>query len=165
MKTLPFKFIQIALLVLLFSFQSNAQISKAEIRATGLTCSMCSNAINKQLKTLPDVVDVATDLNTSTFTVTLKDGNTLSPKVFKEKVEKAGFYIGSLVLTTKAENINQNTYVAVNKIANTKNEVKIQVLDKGYVTQKEFKKLLKLYKNIETYAVNNEDDFHIKTLN
>jgi copper chaperone CopZ len=67
--------------------KSFAQISKAEI-ATGLTCSMCSNAINKQLKTLPEVVTVETDLNTNTFTVTLKEGD-LSPKVFKEKV--AGF--------------------------------------------------------------------------
>lgn len=74
------------------STNTNAQISKAEIRATGLTCSMCSNAINKQLKSLPEVVNVETDLNTNTFTVTLVEGNTLSPKIFKEKVEKAGFY-------------------------------------------------------------------------
>jgi hypothetical protein len=38
-----------------------------------------------------EVVTVETDLNTNTFTVTLKEGNDLSPKVFKEKVEKAGF--------------------------------------------------------------------------
>jgi copper chaperone CopZ len=76
----------------MFSIKSNAQIIKAEIRATGLTCSMCSNAINKQLKSMLEVANVETDLNTNTFTVTLKEGNDLSPKVFKEKVEKAGFY-------------------------------------------------------------------------
>jgi copper chaperone CopZ len=59
--------------------KSFAQISKAEIIATGLTCSMCSNAINKQLKTLPEVVTVETDLNTNTFTVT-REGNDLSVK-------------------------------------------------------------------------------------
>jgi copper chaperone CopZ len=70
--------------------KSFAQISKAEIIATGLTCSMCSNAINKQLKTLPEVVTVETDLNTNTFTVTLKEGNDLSQKYLR-KSGKAGF--------------------------------------------------------------------------
>lgn len=157
-------YILVALIVMLLSTNTNAQIAKAQIRATGLTCSMCSNAINKQLKTLPEVVHVETDLNTNTFTVSLKEGNTLSPKVFKEKVEKAGFFIGTLVLTTNNETINQSAYVLVNMAVNPDKEIQIQVLDKGYVTEKEFKKLSKSYKNIASYAVNNEDDFHIKIL-
>ena len=152
-------------IVLLTGIKANAQISKAEIMATGLTCSMCSNAINKQLKSLPEVVNVETDLNTNTFAVTLKEGNTLSPKVFKDKVEKAGFFIGSLIVTTKSETIKQDGYVVVNNASSTNPEVQIQVLDKGYVTEKEFKKLSKSFKNIETYASNNEDDFHIKIIN
>ena len=158
-------YIMIASMVLMFSIKSNAQIVKAEIRATGLTCSMCSNAINKQLKTLPEVVDVAIDLNTNTFTVTLKEGNELSPKVFKDKVEKAGFFIGSLVVTAKPETIAKNTYILVNDKKSNASEVQFQVVDKGYVTEKEFKKLSKSYKNIETYASNNEEDFHIKMIN
>ena len=152
-------------MVLMFSIKSNAQIVKAEIRATGLTCSMCSNAINKQLKTLPEVVDVAIDLNTNTFTVTLKEGNELSPKVFKDRVEKAGFFIGSLLLTAKPETITKSSYILVNDKKSNASEVQFQVVDKGYVTEKEFKKLSKSYKNIETYASNNEEDFHIKMIN
>lgn len=155
----------IASMVLMFSMKSNAQIVKAEIRATGLTCSMCSNAINKQLKSMSEVVNVETDLNTNTFTVTLKEGNSLTPKVFKEKVEKAGFFIGSLVLTTKAETIKQEGYIVVNKASTSNAEVQIQILDKGYVTEKEFKKLSKSLKNVVTYNSNNEDDFHVKYLN
>ncbi|MFN7099476.1 MAG: heavy-metal-associated domain-containing protein [Flavobacterium sp.] len=152
-------------MVLMFSMQSNAQIVKAEIRATGLTCSMCSNAINKQLKSMSEVTNVETDLNTNTFTVTLKEGNSLTPKVFKEKVEKAGFFIGSLVLTAKAETIKQGGYIEVNKASTNNAEVQIQILDKGYVTEKEFKKLSKSLKNVATYALNNEDDFHAKYIN
>lgn len=155
----------IASIVLMFSIKCNAQIVKAEIRATGLTCSMCSNAINKQLKSMPEVINVETDLNTNTFTVTLKEGNGLSPKVFKEKVEKAGFFIGSLVVTAKPETIAKNTYILVNDKKSNASEVQFQVVDKGYVTEKEFKKLSKSYKNIETYASNNEEDFHIKMIN
>lgn len=158
-------YVMIASMVLMFSIKSNAQIVKAEIRATGLTCSMCSNAINKQLKSMSEVANVETDLNTNTFTVTLKEGNSLTPKVFKEKVEKAGFFIGSLVLTTKAETIKQEGYILVNKISNTNSEVQIQILDKGYVTEKEYKKLTKSLKEIVTYNTNNEDDFHVKYVN
>lgn len=153
------------LIMMLWSINTYSQFSKAEIRATGLTCSMCSNAINKQLKSLPEVVNVETDLNTNTFTVTLTEGNTLSPKAFKEKVEKAGFFIGSLVLTTNAETIKKDGYILVNNTSNNKAEVQIQILDKGYVTDKEFKKLSKSLKNIATYISNNEDHFHVRYLN
>ena len=160
------KIIYGVLLIILFSSTVTAQISKAEIRATGLTCSMCSNAINKQLKSLTDVVEVQTDLNTNTFTVTLKEGNILNPKIFKEQVEKAGFFIGSLVLTTKLNTLKQSNYVLVNEdTTKNSNDIQIQVLDKGYVTDKEFKKLSKSLKNIATYTANNEDDFHIKIIN
>ena len=155
----------IASMVLMFSIKSNAQIVKAEIRATGLTCSMCSNAINKQLKSMEEVVSVETDLNTNTFTVTLKEGNDLSPKIFKEKVEKAGFFIGSLLLTAKPETITKSSYILVNDKKSNALEIQFQVVDKGYVTEKEFKKLSKSYKNVETYASNNEEDFHIKMIN
>ncbi|UGS24688.1 heavy-metal-associated domain-containing protein [Flavobacterium channae] len=165
MKKINIGYVLVASMVLMFSMKSNAQISKAEIRATGLTCSMCSNAINKQLKSLPEVVNVETDLNTNTFTITLKEGNELSPKVFKEKVEKAGFFIGSLVITAKPETIAKNSYILVNDRPNNVTEIQFQVVDKGYVTEKEYKKLSKSYKNVETYASNNEDDFHIKILN
>ena len=165
MKKINNTYLLFAAVIMLLSANTNAQISKAEIRATGLTCSMCSNAINKQLKSLPEVVNVATDLNTNTFTVTLSESNTLTPKVFKEKVEKAGFFIGSLVLTTKAETIKKGAYVLVNNTLNNSAEVQIQILDKGYVTEKEFKKLSKSLKDIVTYNSNNEDDFHVKYVN
>ena len=165
MKKINKVYIMVASMVLMFSMKSNAQIVKAEIRATGLTCSMCSNAINKQLKALPEVINVETDLNTNTFTITLKEGNELSPKIFKEKVEKAGFFIGSLIITAKSETVSKSPYILVNDKKNDATEVQFQVVDKGYVTDKEFKKLSKSYKDIATYVTNNEDDFHIKILN
>ncbi len=63
----------VAITILLISNQANAQINKAEIIATGLTCSMCSNAIQKQIESLPEVVSVETDLNTNTFIVLFKE--------------------------------------------------------------------------------------------
>ncbi len=153
-------------MTLLLSFTSmNAQILKVEIRATGLTCSMCSNAINKQLKSLPEVVKVETNLNTNTFTVTLAANNSANPNTFREKVEKAGFFIGSLVLTVDAATLSKKPYIILkNKETKTK-ILQVQVLDKGFVTEKEFKKLSKTYKNSDSYLANSENDFHVKVVN
>ena len=91
--------------ILVFA-NAEAQITKAEIVATGLTCSMCSNAINKQLKSLTEVDSVVIDLNTNTFVVHLKKETNISPRILKEKVEKAGFFIGSMIVTMNFDNTN-----------------------------------------------------------
>ena len=159
------KRVLLTLILLISATMSNAQISKIELRATGLTCSMCSNAIFKQLESISDVDSVETDLNTNTFIVFLKKDNKLSPKTFKEKVEKAGFFIGQFIITAAPESLNQSIYILLDSKPEKQTEVKFQVLDKGYVTEKEFKKLSKTYKDIATYSANNENDFHIKILN
>jgi copper chaperone CopZ len=150
---------------------TNAQISKVEIMATGLTCSMCSNAINKQLKTLVEVEKVDIDLNKNLFVVTLKTDNKLTPKTFKDKVEKAGFFVGSMVLFMNfnnqvvEDNKQMGNYIFIDTKAQTLNGItKVKLLDKGYVTTKEYKKLSKSFVKYSTYIKNNEDDFHLKTI-
>ncbi len=175
MKNINLKFIVIACLFLITSIKSYAQISKAEIVATGLTCSMCSNAINKQLKATVGVDSVSTDLNTNTFTVYFKKESKIMPRVLKEGVEKAGFFIGSLVITMPTESLkiednktislNGSTFVLLNEeLKNSKGEIKLKIYDRGYVTQKEHKKLLKTLSKTVTYPLDNEDDYHIKTI-
>ena len=175
MKNINLKFIGIACLLLITSVNSYSQISKAEIIATGLTCSMCSNAINKQLKATVGVDSVSTDLNTNTFTVYFKKESKIMPRVLKEGVEKAGFFIGSLVITMPAESlktegdktvlVNGSTFVLLNEeLKNSTGETKVKIFDKGYVTQKEHKKLLKTFSKTASYPLDNEDDYHIKTV-
>jgi len=150
---------------------TNAQVFKAEIVATGLTCSMCSNAIQKQLKILNEADSVSTDLNSNTFTVYLKKENSLTPKTFKDRVEKAGFFVGSMIVTIPFDNLKvENDTRAGNYIfLDTKPQIingitRVKVLDKGFVTAKEYKKLLKIYSDSPTYVLDNEEDFHFKIL-
>lgn len=175
MKNINLKSIGIACLILMTSVESYSQISKAEIMATGLTCSMCSNAINKQLKATIGVDSVSTDLNTNTFTVYFKKESKIMPKVLKEGVEKAGFFIGSLIITMPAESlkteanktisVNGSTFVLLNEeLINSNGETKVRVFDKGYVTQKEHKKLLKTFSKTASYSLDNDDDYHIKAV-
>lgn len=156
--------ILIVSILLMLSINSKAQISNIELRATGLTCSMCSNAIYKQLQTIQGVDSIATDINTSTYYIWLSKENNLTPRIFKENVEKAGFFIGYFVATAKSDLIVKSPYILVDTKTGGQSEVRFQVLDKGFVTAKEYKILSKLYKRIETYGSNNEDDFHIKLL-
>jgi copper chaperone CopZ len=154
---------------------ATAQIEKAEIIATGLTCSMCSNAINKQLKSLSQVDSVQTDLNTNTFTVYLKKDNDVKPRLLKESVEKAGFFVGSMVVTMPFDNVKVDDNQLITKgdatlvFVDTKSKTlsgstKVKVLDKGFVTQKEYKRLIKSYSRYPTYGTENENDYHVKAL-
>jgi len=61
------KKILILSVILLVSALANAQIIKAKLTATGLTCSMCSKATYKQLTSIPEVEKVEPDLNNTAF--------------------------------------------------------------------------------------------------
>src|SRR5215217_5411807 len=133
----------IALVMLLGITSSYAQISKAEIIATGLTCSMCSNAINKQLKAMPEVEKVMIDLNNNTFVVNLKNNSLVTPQMLKSNIEKTGFFVGSMILTIDANTVApkenssfkdaSGTYVFVNPDEKgTSEKLRLKVLNSGF---------------------------------
>ncbi len=169
------KKILIGSIILFGSLMANAQITKAELTATGLTCSMCSKATYKQLTSIPEVEKVVTDLNKTAFILHFKNGSAVDPGKLKQKVEDAGFSVGELIVVfnftnQKAEN---NTSFTQDNITytfmNTKpgvlaGEVKVKILDKGFVFEKEYKKLLKMTKQYPAYAKANNNLYHIKTL-
>jgi copper chaperone CopZ len=169
------KKILISSIILFASIIANAQITKAELTATGLTCSMCSKATYKQLTSIPEVQKVETDLNKTAFILHFKQGANVNPGDLKKKVEDAGFSVGELIVVfnftnQKAENNssfiqNNITYTFMDtKPGVLTGEVKIKVLDKGFVVEKEYKKLLKQVKQYPTYAKANNNSYHIKTL-
>ncbi|MEY4150123.1 MAG: hypothetical protein RL555_727 [Bacteroidota bacterium] len=169
------KKILIAIAIILVAASANAQITKAELTATGLTCSMCSKATYKQLTSIPEVEKVETDLNKTAFILYFKNGSSVNPGELKQKVEDAGFSVGELIVVfnfnnQKAENNSSFTRDNITyTFMDTKpgvlaGEVKVKVLDKGFVVEKEYKKLLKMTKQYPTYAMVNNNSYHIKTL-
>jgi copper chaperone CopZ len=151
-------------LLLFLSMNGQSQLVKIELQATGLTCSMCSLSIQKQLKTIHEVDSIYTNIETSTYFILLKKNNNLNPNIFKEKLEKAGFFVGNFIATANIDVMDKNLYILIDDCKLNNTEVKFQVIDKGFVTAKEFKKLSKQYKSIVTYTANNENDFHIKII-
>ncbi len=76
---------------MLVSLAVNAQVTKVSMQASGLTCSMCSNAINKSVKSLNFVDNVSANIKTSTFDITFKSDAKIDFEELKKRVEDAGF--------------------------------------------------------------------------
>ena len=52
--------------------QVQAQVTRATLVASGLTCSMCSNSINKSLKTVEYIEKVTANISKSSFDIVFK---------------------------------------------------------------------------------------------
>jgi copper chaperone CopZ len=147
-------------LTLLLTLQiSKAAFVGAELKVTGVTCSMCSNSVLKALNSLPFVVQVDVDLEKTIFRLTFKPGTNVVPDQIKEKVEGAGFSVGELVMDFKFDGLSVtndfhypfagNTYHFVNVKNTTLSDiVSLTFVDKGFTSAKMHKK----YVGLTTYG-------------
>lgn len=137
---------------------SQAQFSKARLQATGLTCAMCSNAINKALQKVSFVESVSSDIKNSAFDIVFKNNAEVDIDVLRKAVEDAGFFVGGLNLTgnftglkignDEKVKLGRNSLRFLEVGNQTLNgEKTIRVLNKEYVTAKEFKKYSLAIKN------------------
>src|ERR1700712_4570426 len=107
----------IIITLLLFSVVANAQVKGVNIQASGLTCSMCSNAIFKALKTLDFVEKVDANIKTSSFDISFKPGAEIDFDKLKKKVEDAGFFVANFTVTYHCDGqaIANDKHVTVGK--------------------------------------------------
>jgi copper chaperone CopZ len=137
--------------LLLFSAAAKAQVTRAMIQASGLTCSMCSNAINKSLRSLDFVEKVEPNIKNSSFEILFKPNSNIDLDKLKIKVEDAGFFVARFTATAHFDNAavqNDNHLQLGNFIfhfLNVKPQIingdkTITILDRGFVPAKEFKK-------------------------
>lgn len=135
----------------LFSVMLQAQFSKASLQASGLTCAMCSNAINKSLQKLPFVETVQSDIKNSSFAVTFKSNADVDIDAIQKAVDDAGFSVAKLKLTGNFDNVavanDKHTVIGKRNFhfinvsnQNLQGEQTITIVDKNFLTAKEFKK-------------------------
>jgi copper chaperone CopZ len=131
---------------------ANAQFSQAVLQASGLTCAMCTKAIDNALKELPFVASVAPDIKNSAFTITFKEGvHADVVDALRKAVEDAGFFVARLKIKGRFNNvaIKNDEHVAINgstfhflhvnsQVLNGDKE--LTIVDKNFLTPKEFKK-------------------------
>ncbi len=151
-------------IALFLSVAANAQVKKVSLQASGLTCSMCNNAINKALKTVNFVEKVDPDIKTATFEITFKPNSTIDFEILKKKVEGAGFFVSKFMATIQFKNvtikdnlpvtIGDKTFQFINlKDQSLNGEKTIRVLNKGFVSSKEYKKNALAAANAKVYLV------------
>ncbi len=138
--------------VLMLFCNLRAQFSRATLQATGLTCAMCSNAINKALQKVSFVESVRSDIRNSAFNIVFKTNTAVDIDALKNAVEDAGFSVGSLKLTGTFNDLSiaNDKHVLIGNeqfhFLNISNQVldgekTLTVVDKNFVTAKEFKKI------------------------
>ncbi len=145
------KIIFIVALLCLNISTSFAQIKSASLKASGLTCSMCSKAIFKALQKVPSVQEVNVNIETSVYNITFKPGAPVVIDAVKKAVEDAGFAVASMQVTAlfpKME-IANDAHFSIGGLNLHFLDVKPQVLegmqtvtvvDKNYLPQAENKK-------------------------
>ena len=154
------------MIVAFASLSLKGQIVSANLQASGLTCSMCSNSIFKALKKLESVDEVESDVENSTFKIVFKSNETVDLDALQKAVVGAGFSVAKMtfMLRTEALDIKDRTLVEIGdklfyfintKDRTLKGEVELRLLDKEFNSSKEYKKVKsKLYSDSEKRVFN-----------
>jgi len=139
------------ILLLASSIATEAQFKSASLQAAGLTCAMCTKAINKALLQVPFVKEVNPDIKNSSFQIVFKEGQPLDFDALGKAVEDAGFSVARLQLkgqfdNVKVENdkelrINGSIFHFTHVTEQTLNgEKTITLVDKNFLSARDFKK-------------------------
>jgi copper chaperone CopZ len=148
------KYLKIIITISAFFFLSegvHAQFKKATLQASGLTCAMCTRAINNSLEELPFVETVKADIKNSAFNIVFKSDKKVDIDQLKKAVEDAGFSVAKLKVTANFSNtsVSNDQHILLEgntfHFLNVKNQVlngdrEITLVDKNFLTAKEFKK-------------------------
>jgi len=149
-----FVFYCLILFVCIFAGRSSVSaqsVSKVSIQASGLTCSLCSNAIYKALLAVDYVDKVDVDIKDSKFVISFKPLSNVSFDDLKNKVESAGFFVATMEVTYSLNQlaVKDEDHVQLDgklfHFMNVGNKtfssfMTFRIIDKGYVTSKEYKK-------------------------
>ena len=138
-------------MIVLTAITATAQFKTGTLQAAGLTCAMCTKAINETLKELSFVQSVKADIKNSQFLLQFKNGVNVDPDALKKAVEDAGFSVAKLKLALDFDNvkvdndshikIGNKTYHFLDVRSQSLNgEKTITFVDKNFVLAKEFKK-------------------------
>jgi copper chaperone CopZ len=128
-----------------------AQFSKATLQASGLTCAMCARSVYKNLEALPFVDSIGTDLEQSSFLISLRPGSDVDADQIRKKVEDAGFSVADLRLEGSFESMpvgsgrhltmGGRTYHFLDVPEQTLNGVRtIRFVDRDFLASKDQKK-------------------------
>jgi copper chaperone CopZ len=133
----------------------SAQFTGATLKASGLTCAMCSKAVFNALSSVPYVEKVQPDIQASTYQISFKSAANIDPDLMAKAVTDAGFSVAKLEMTgnfpeTAVEKDghviwnNQVYHFVQSSLKTIKGKQTIRLVDKLFVSAKEQKNIAKL---------------------
>lgn len=135
-----------------------AQLTNAQLQVSGLTCSMCSKATEKSLRTLDFISDIKTDLNNNLYVITFKKDVPVNLQAISKKVQSAGFSVNNLKVGFNFDKVkldnNQFSYGGNNyqliksPEKSLSGEVNLTVVDKGFLSPSAYKKYVGQYPDV-----------------
>ena len=145
MKTLLFAWLMLLGLV------SQGQVTKVALQASGLTCSMCSKAVKNALEKVAFVNKVQVDIKNQQYNISFKENEAIDFDALSKAVEDAGFSVARFVVTANVETVKAekdhhvkigDAYFHFLNAANQQlsGETSFTIVDKQFVSAKEFKK-------------------------
>lgn len=141
----------ILIIIVIAGSRAMAQFSSANLQASGLTCAMCTKAINNSLEKLSFVQSVSADIKSSSFYISFKKEVPVDFDLIKKAVNDAGFSVARLNLTGTFSGVavQNDTHVQIDgrtfhflNISNQtlSGEKTLLITDKDFIGSKEFKK-------------------------
>lgn len=139
------------------SITSQAQFTKVSLQASGLTCSMCSKAVKNALEAVPFVQKVQVDIKNQQYILGFKEGTAVDFDVLGKAVEDAGFSVANIKVSANVDDVkverdkhikigNQYFHFLNAKDQQLKGNVSFSIVDKRFVSAKEYKKYSALSK-------------------
>lgn len=135
---------------------TSSQLCKATLQAGGLTCSMCSKAVNNALEGVAFVEKLTVDIESQQYNVIFREGAAVNLDDLKNAVEDAGFSVVKLMVTAKVplDKILKDDHIRIGGSyfhflsAGQLKEggLSFTVVDKDFVPAKEHKKYGRLSK-------------------
>lgn len=160
--------------MLLIATAAQSQIKNATLQASGLTCAMCSKAVYNALSKVAFVEKVSPDIEKSSYEISFKPNTAIDLDALSKAVVDAGFSVSKLKVATafngaKIQNdahieVGNQSFHFLSVTPQTLNGTKtITLLDKNFVTAKEYKKNSKLtaMKCYETGMMNGQRIYHV----
>ena len=138
-------------IAMMITLSSNAQVSKAKLVASGLTCSMCSKAIYEALQKVNTIESVKANIKESSYDIAFKKDAAVSFDDIRKAVEGAGFSVAKFQVTVNFDNVvvENDKHVLVDGInlhflhvqqQTLNGERVLTLLDKNFESSKDYKK-------------------------
>ncbi len=145
----PFSFL-LLWMILFIPNNINAQFISATLGIHGLTCSLCSYGVEREIDKLDFVENIQMDLNQNIATIVFRKDKPVHMKDLVSAVYKAGFSVGytqalfSFDQLTIEEQLyftyqGNQYFILERKTETLKGEHIVRFIDKKYVINKEFK--------------------------